>query len=66
MSIQNTFIKSFTILFSLHKICTIFVELQVFIFPNMIKYYLFIYFCNVAKMVIIHKKIAIFGYKQIM
>jgi hypothetical protein len=26
---------------------------------------LFIYFCNVVKMVIIHKKVTIFGYKQV-
>jgi len=57
---------SFTILFSLHKICLIFVELQHFIFPNMIRCKLFIYFCDVVKMVIIHKKIAIFGYRQVM
>jgi hypothetical protein len=30
-------------------------QLQIFIFPNLIKYNLLIYFCNVAKMVIIHK-----------
>jgi len=43
MPIQNTFIKSFTFLFSLHKICTFFVKLQVFFSPNMINYYLFIF-----------------------
>jgi hypothetical protein len=36
-----------------------------FYFPNMIRYNLLIYFCDVAKMVIIHKKIATFGYRQI-
>jgi len=39
--------------------------LQVFIFPNMISYKLFIYLFDVAKMVIIHEKIATFGYKQV-
>jgi hypothetical protein len=38
--------------------------MQVFIFPNMIRYNLFIYFCDV-KMIIIHKKIATFGYRQV-
>jgi hypothetical protein len=28
-------------------------------------YKLFIYFCDVVKMVIIHKKIATFGYRQV-
>jgi hypothetical protein len=46
---------------------SIFVELQVFIFPNMIKYiYLFIYFYDVIKMVITCKKIATFGYRQVL
>jgi hypothetical protein len=42
-------------------------ELQVFIFPNMIRSNLFLNcFCNVVEMVIIHKKIATFGYWQVM
>jgi len=36
-----------------------------FIFPYMIMYILFIYSCDVAKMVIIHKKITTFGYRQV-
>ncbi len=39
-----------------------FIELQVFIFSNMIRYN---YFCNVVKMVIIHKKNVTFDYKQV-
>jgi hypothetical protein len=31
----------------------------------MIGYKVFIYFCDVVKIVIIHKKIATFGYRQI-
>jgi hypothetical protein len=31
----------------------------------MIRYKFYIYFCDVVKMVIIHKKIATFGYKQV-
>jgi hypothetical protein len=31
----------------------------------MIRYKLFIYFCDVTKMIIIHKKIATFGYKLV-
>jgi hypothetical protein len=54
------------ILFSLHKTCPIFIELQISIFPNMMRYKLFIYFCDVVKMAIIHKKVATFGYKQVM
>jgi len=36
-----------------------------FIFPNMIKNKFIIYFYNVAKMVIIHRKITTFGYKKV-
>jgi hypothetical protein len=50
---------------SLHKICPIFVEMQVFIFSNKIKYYLFIYIFDVVKMVIIHKKVTTFGYTRV-
>jgi hypothetical protein len=46
-----------------HKICLLFEELQIFIFPNMSSMNLFIYFYDVLKMVIIHKKIATFGYR---
>jgi hypothetical protein len=34
-----------------------------FYFPDMIMYYLLIYFCDVVKMVIFHKTIATFGYR---
>ncbi len=40
--------------------------MQVFIFPNMIRYNYFVYFCDVAKMVIIHKKITTYGYRKIL
>jgi len=65
MSLKNEFIKNFTIIFSIHKICTIFVELQAFIFPYMIMHNFLIYFYNVVKMVIIHKKIITFSYRQV-
>jgi hypothetical protein len=42
--------------------CPIFFKLQIFFSSNMIIYYLFIYFCDVAKMVIIHKNIVTFRY----
>ncbi len=61
MSIQNAFIKNFTIL--LHKICLSFCTIACF-FPNMIRYDFLIYFCDVVKIVITHKKIATFGYRQ--
>jgi hypothetical protein len=32
----------------------------------MIRCDLFIYFCDIAKMVIIHEKIATFGYRQLL
>jgi hypothetical protein len=37
-----------------------------FYFPNMIKYNVLLYFCNVAKMAIIYKKTTTFGYRQVM
>ncbi len=43
-----------------------FIELQVFIFPNMVRYNFLLYFCDVAKMAMIYKKIATFGYRQVM
>jgi hypothetical protein len=39
--------------------------MQVFIFSNKIKYYLFIYIFDVVKMVIIHKKVTTFGYTRV-
>jgi hypothetical protein len=64
---KNAFIKSFAVLFLLHKICPFFVESQVFIFPGMIMYKFFIYFCDVIRMVTsIYKKIVTFSYRQIM
>jgi hypothetical protein len=50
------------------NICPFFKELQVLIFPNMIKYKGFVFhFCNVVKMPIIHKKYLItFGYKRVL
>jgi hypothetical protein len=44
----------------------IFEESQVFIFPSMIRSKFIYLFYNVIKMVITHKKIATFGYKQLM
>ncbi len=63
VNLKIQFLKSFINLFSLHKICLFLVE--VFFFPNLIKKKIFIYFSNVVKMIIIHKKIATFGYRSV-
>ncbi len=42
-----------------------FCRIQVFMFLDMIGYNLFIYFCDVAKIIINYKKIATFGYRQV-
>jgi hypothetical protein len=55
---NNVIIKSLTMLFPLYKICPFIEKLQVFIFSNIITYkVIYLFICNVAKMVVIHKKI---------
>jgi len=49
MPIQKCIHEVFYNFFSIHKICPIFVELQVFIFHNMIRYNLFINFVMLLK-----------------
>ncbi len=44
---------------------SIFEEPQVFIFPNMIRCKFIYIFFDVVEIVIIHKKIATFGYRQV-
>jgi hypothetical protein len=65
MSIQKCIYLVFYNFIFLHKICSIFVELQVFISLNMIGYKLFIYFYDVTKIIITHTKIATFGYRRV-
>jgi hypothetical protein len=62
MSIQKCIINTFTILFSIHKS---FYGIASFYFPRYDWVKFLIYFCDVFKMVIIHKKIITFGYKQV-